>query len=84
MHVFASIGLRSDPCDAKAHIADYMTEIGIPKTLLVVPFFYEDFLHSILKPTQTNQKDTFKIGEYFVLLKILIILLIFKIAGTEW
>ena len=63
MHLFASIGLRSDPCDAKAHIADYMTEIGVSKTLLVVPFFYEDFLHAALKPAKTNQMDVFRIGE---------------------
>ena len=64
MHVYASIGLRSDPCDAKAHVSDYLSENGVPKTLLVVPFFYEDFLFGVLKPAKTDQENLFKIGRF--------------------
>ena len=63
MHVFASIGLRSDPCDAKAHVSDYLSELSVPKTLLVVPFFYEDFFYGFLKPFATEQKSIYKISK---------------------
>ncbi|XP_076822789.1 nmrA-like family domain-containing protein 1 [Clavelina lepadiformis] len=61
MHVYASIGLRSDPCDSKAHIADYFTNIGLPRTLLVIPPLYEDFSHGVFKPLKTDRDNLYKI-----------------------
>lgn len=66
MHVYASIGLRADACDAKAHVSDHLTESGVAKTLLVIPFFYEDFLFGVLKPVQSDQQNVLKIGKFCV------------------
>lgn len=66
MHVQASIGLRSDPCDAKAHIADYMDEKNLPRTLLVTPLLYEDFLNGILRPQKTSKVHVVTIGGWNV------------------
>nr|XP_004226527.1 nmrA-like family domain-containing protein 1 [Ciona intestinalis] len=62
MHVYACIGLRCDACDAKAHIADYITAADIKETLVCIPFLYEDFLAGgALTPRKTTRTDTYKI-----------------------
>uniref|UniRef100_A0A4W3JFC7 NmrA-like family domain-containing protein 1 n=1 Tax=Callorhinchus milii TaxID=7868 RepID=A0A4W3JFC7_CALMI len=46
--------------DAKACINDYMNEIALPKTEIIVPFYFENFL-TTFKPTPSG-KDTYKIA----------------------
>nr|XP_039270315.1 nmrA-like family domain-containing protein 1 [Styela clava] len=61
VHENAAIGLRSDVCDAKAHISDYMDKIKLKKTILYVPFLYEDFTNGFMKPMRTENPSIHKI-----------------------
>ncbi|XP_041133369.1 nmrA-like family domain-containing protein 1 [Polyodon spathula] len=59
-HVHRRYGLPARHMDAKACINDYMNEIGLPKTELIAPFYYEHLLTSF-KPAQTGI-DCYKIA----------------------
>ncbi|XP_036375873.1 nmrA-like family domain-containing protein 1, partial [Megalops cyprinoides] len=54
-HVHRRFGFPVRSMDAKACINDYMGEIGIPKTQLLIPFLYESFLTTFRpKPAGLN------------------------------
>ncbi|KAI1891488.1 hypothetical protein AGOR_G00144330 [Albula goreensis] len=54
-HVQRRFGFPVSFMDAKACIHDYMTEIGLRKTQLLIPFPFEDFLTTFLpKPAGPN------------------------------
>ncbi|XP_069497495.1 nmrA-like family domain-containing protein 1 [Ambystoma mexicanum] len=49
-HVHRQYGLPSRHMDAKASINDYMNEIALPKTEVILPYFFEDILLAV-KPS---------------------------------
>ncbi|XP_007893877.1 nmrA-like family domain-containing protein 1 [Callorhinchus milii] len=59
-HVHRKYSLPARHMDAKACINDYMNEIALPKTEIIVPFYFENFL-TTFKPTPSG-KDTYKIA----------------------
>ncbi|XP_051866997.1 nmrA-like family domain-containing protein 1 [Pristis pectinata] len=59
-HVHRKYSLPARHMDAKACINDYMNEIGLPKTEMIVPFYFENFLTKFKpKPAGNN---TYKIA----------------------
>ncbi|XP_072430048.1 nmrA-like family domain-containing protein 1 isoform X1 [Chiloscyllium punctatum] len=58
-HVHRKYGLPARHMDAKACINDYMNEIGLPKTEIIVPFYFESFL-TTFKPNPVGN-NTYKI-----------------------
>uniref|UniRef100_H3A4L3 NmrA-like family domain-containing protein 1 n=1 Tax=Latimeria chalumnae TaxID=7897 RepID=H3A4L3_LATCH len=49
-HIHRRYGLPARHMDAKACINDYMNEIGLPKTEIILPFYFENLL-TAFKPT---------------------------------
>ncbi|KAI0242300.1 NmrA-like family domain-containing protein 1 [Lamellibrachia satsuma] len=52
LSVVHALGLRARHMDAKAVVESYMTELHLPLTGLVVPFFYENLLSPPFRPVQ--------------------------------
>ncbi|XP_028666417.1 nmrA-like family domain-containing protein 1 [Erpetoichthys calabaricus] len=52
-HVHRRFGLPARHMDAKACINDYMNELGLPKTEIITPYYYENLLTAI-QPTGSN------------------------------
>uniref|UniRef100_A0A8C4SKL7 NmrA-like family domain-containing protein 1 n=1 Tax=Erpetoichthys calabaricus TaxID=27687 RepID=A0A8C4SKL7_ERPCA len=46
-HVHRRFGLPARHMDAKACINDYMNELGLPKTEIITPYYYENLLTAI-------------------------------------
>ncbi|XP_041063742.1 nmrA-like family domain-containing protein 1 [Carcharodon carcharias] len=59
-HVHRKYSLPARHMDAKACINDYMNEIDLPKTEIIVPFYFESFL-TTFKPSPTGN-NTYKIA----------------------
>lgn len=54
-HVHRKYSLPARHLDAKACINDYMTELNLPKTEIILPFYFEDFLTKFKpKPAGNN------------------------------
>ncbi|CAH1786538.1 unnamed protein product [Owenia fusiformis] len=49
MPVQRIIGVHARHCDSKAQVEDYMKQIGLPLSCIMLPFYFEDFL-DIFKP----------------------------------
>ncbi|XP_067845827.1 nmrA-like family domain-containing protein 1 [Heptranchias perlo] len=59
-HVHRKYSLPARHMDAKACINDYMNEIDLPKTEIIVPFYFENFL-TTFKPSPAGN-NTYKIA----------------------
>ncbi|XP_078074464.1 nmrA-like family domain-containing protein 1 [Mustelus asterias] len=59
-HVHRKYSLPARHMDAKACINDYMNEIALPKTEIIVPFYFESFL-TMFKPSPAGN-NTYKIA----------------------
>ncbi|XP_030063267.1 nmrA-like family domain-containing protein 1 [Microcaecilia unicolor] len=59
-HVHRKYGFPARHMDAKASINDYMTEIKLPKTEIISPFYFENFLYTF-KPIAAGH-DVYKLA----------------------
>nr|XP_033771329.1 nmrA-like family domain-containing protein 1 [Geotrypetes seraphini]XP_033771331.1 nmrA-like family domain-containing protein 1 [Geotrypetes seraphini]XP_033771332.1 nmrA-like family domain-containing protein 1 [Geotrypetes seraphini]XP_033771333.1 nmrA-like family domain-containing protein 1 [Geotrypetes seraphini] len=59
-HVHRKYGFPARHMDAKASINDYMTEIALPKTEIIAPFYFENFLGTF-KPIAAGH-DVYKLA----------------------
>lgn len=53
--------------DGKGVVEEYFQKIGVPTTIIRVPFYFENFL-SIFKPQKAPQGDTLVLGKQELLL----------------
>lgn len=53
--------------DGKGVVEEYFQKIGVPTTIVRLPFYFENFL-SIFKPQKAPQGDTFVLGKQELLL----------------
>ncbi|XP_070531980.1 nmrA-like family domain-containing protein 1 [Ptychodera flava] len=60
-HVRKVIGIVSRHCDAKARIEDYMNELNLPLTSVIVPFTFENFLGTFKPRTVDFQRTRLEI-----------------------
>ncbi|XP_035695836.1 nmrA-like family domain-containing protein 1 [Branchiostoma floridae] len=60
LHVKKAIGISARHCDAKGHISDYMKQIGLNKTGIIIPFYFENLLTTMI-PRKTGD-NTFALG----------------------
>lgn len=59
-HVHRKYGLPARHMDAKASINDYMNEISLPKTEVILPYYFEDLV-AALKPSAGGH-NTYKLA----------------------